>query len=38
VGTLSSDIKSFWGPPERFGTLARLTGAMQASMHIDPVW
>jgi hypothetical protein len=38
VGTLSSDVQSFWGAPERFGTLARLTGAMQASMRIDPVW
>ncbi|HWT06003.1 MAG TPA: hypothetical protein VN224_09630, partial [Xanthomonadales bacterium] len=38
VGTLSSTIQSFWGPPERFGTLARLTGAMQASMQTNPVW
>ncbi len=38
VGTLSSTIQSFWGPPERFGTLARLTGAMQASMQMNPVW
>ena len=38
VGTLSSDIQTFWGPAERFGSLARLTGVMQASMHIDPVW
>jgi|GEM_PF-6712980 len=38
AGTLSSDIQSFWGPAERFGTLARLTGVMQASMRIDPVW
>jgi hypothetical protein len=38
VGTLSSTIQSFWGAPERFGTLARLTGAMQASMQMNPVW
>jgi hypothetical protein len=38
VGTLSSTIQSFWGPPERFATLARLTGVMQASMRMNPVW
>jgi uncharacterized cupin superfamily protein len=38
VGTLSSDVQSFWGAPQRFGTLARLTGVMQASMRINPVW
>ena len=38
VGTLSSTIQTFWGPPERFATLARLTGAMQASMRMNPVW
>jgi hypothetical protein len=38
VGTLSSDIQSFWGPPDRFGTLARLSGAMLASMQMDPAW
>jgi uncharacterized cupin superfamily protein len=37
-GTLSADIESFWGPPERFASLARLTGVMQSSMQIDPVW
>ena len=38
AGTLSSDIQSFWGPAERFASLARLTGVMEASMRIDPVW
>ncbi|MDQ6924911.1 MAG: hypothetical protein M3154_01570 [Candidatus Eremiobacteraeota bacterium] len=38
IGTLSATIQSFWGPSERFGTLARLTGAMQASMQMNPVW
>ena len=38
AGTLSSDIQTFWGPAERFASLARLTGVMEASMRIDPVW
>jgi hypothetical protein len=37
-GTLSAEVESFWGPPERFASLARLTGVMQASMRVDPVW
>lgn len=38
AGTLSSDVQTFWGPAERFATLARLTGVMQASMRMNPVW
>lgn len=38
LGTLSFDSQSFLGNPERFTMLARLTGAVQSSMRIDPRW
>ena len=38
VGTLSSDVRLFFGPPAEFGVLARLTGAAHASTRINPNW
>jgi hypothetical protein len=38
AGTLSSNVNAFWGPAERFAALARLTGTMEASQRINPVW
>jgi len=38
LGALSFDVQSFLGSPERFNMLARLTGAIQASMRLNPQW
>ncbi len=38
AGTMSFGIRGFVGRPEQFGVLARLTGAVGSSIHINPVW
>ena len=38
LGTQTFGVRGFAGPPEQFGMLARLTGAMAASIRINPTW
>ena len=38
IGTQTFAIRGFAGPPGQLGMLARLTGAMAASVRINPTW
>ncbi len=38
LGMLSLEVQAFLGSPERFNMLAKLTGAVQSSMRVDPKW